>query len=320
MTANPQVPSAAPGANEEGPTAEPKQGTAKVRDPLRKRLQLFTLSAILNDDATWKPVDHIPTGLKGLDNTLGGGLRVGGVHLFYGKTGHGKTQLVTQIAVNVARAGTPVGIISLEMPRRDLGRLIVAQMSGLFRSHLDRGEIPPSKKDKFDQTLKDAGDLPLAIVDGDFLDQNLDRENLAMVVEMGCSAFGWRLVVLDYLGLLGRRSGEGHDYAADCENSAAMKRIAATNDIALVVVHDHRKSNTSPRADLRPPPPTLDDVRGAGRIAYDATNVFLVDRGQDRQVERITIHPLKTRYSGRDADAVAIEFCWQRDCGAIKDP
>jgi KaiC/GvpD/RAD55 family RecA-like ATPase len=78
-------------------------------------------------------VERIPSGLRILDDVLHGGFVTGAVHVIAGKPGNCKTQVGTQIAVNAARAGTAVGFVSLEMPATDIGRLMLAQISGLPR-------------------------------------------------------------------------------------------------------------------------------------------------------------------------------------------
>jgi replicative DNA helicase len=63
----------------------------------------------------------LPTGLETLDE-LTGGLRRGELVVIGAQPGGGKTALACQIVAANAEAGNPIGLFSLEMSRRDLGR------------------------------------------------------------------------------------------------------------------------------------------------------------------------------------------------------
>ena len=60
-------------------------------------------------------VEHYPTGIRQLDERLGGGLYSGLIFLG-ARPGMGKSTLALQIASEVAAGGTPVLFYSLEMP------------------------------------------------------------------------------------------------------------------------------------------------------------------------------------------------------------
>ncbi|MCK4343216.1 MAG: hypothetical protein KAY37_16000, partial [Phycisphaerae bacterium] len=166
-------------------------------DPWRS----FTLAGIWADRATWAGVVHVPTRLRELDNGLGGGLRVGGMHLFVGKSGRAKSQTVTQIAVNAAAASVPVGFVSLEMSRRDLAHLVAANLADVPRSLIGNGRLSGEYAERLRQTVQRDAGLPLTLVDDAFWQGPLTRSSLARIVADGCRRFGWWLVVLDYLGL-----------------------------------------------------------------------------------------------------------------------
>jgi len=279
----------------------------------------FTLGGIWTDKATWAPVYHVPTGLAALDAGLGGGLRVGGVHLFTGKSGRAKTQLVTQLAVNAALAAVPVGIVSLEMSRRDVGHLVAASLADVPRKRLADGSLCGELAKRVKGVLRDFAALPLTVVDDDFWTGALTRSGLVRIVGDGCKRFGWRLVALDYLGLLGNEPNDASDYGADLENSAALKRLARVQDIALVAVAALRKYGRKDDA-----PTCLDDVLGAGRIVYDAYNVFAVDCEQapsgdgTKPSGLVRLRPLKTRWAGMPPGQEVL-FQWWPGCGRVCD-
>lgn len=73
-------------------------------------------------------ISKIPTGFESLDKALGGGL-VPGVHTICAQPGAGKTTFALNIAVNVAKNGTPVLFFSYEMSKLDLGTKMYSLLS-----------------------------------------------------------------------------------------------------------------------------------------------------------------------------------------------
>ncbi len=280
----------------------------------------FTLGGLLSAKETWAPVEHVPTGFAVLDGGLGGGLRVGGVHLLAGRSGYGKTQVAAAMALNAALGGHPAAIVSLELARRDMAHLVAAQLAGIRRSVLAQGKIPPTlgDRERLDAVIKLAKNTPLVIADDARWDGALTRSKLANIVKRGRHRFGWKLVVLDYLGLLANeRDDRGDGYAIDCENSAALKRISQENEVALVVVVALRKQGRS----AEDKPITLDDILGAGRIGYDALTAFGVESQQAAESSAtITLTAIKTRFSRMGSQRESVVLDWAPEFGALKSP
>ncbi|MCK4340478.1 MAG: hypothetical protein KAY37_01990, partial [Phycisphaerae bacterium] len=121
--------------------------------------------------------------------------------------------------------------------------------------------------------------------------------------------------------LVAPEQDDGGDYHADLENSAALKRLARINDIALVVVAALRKYGRKDADAVT----SLDDVLGAGRIVYDAVNVVNVDCEQAdvtlgvKPTGLVKLLPLKTRYSGLGSTKRELCFRWQPGSGRVAD-
>ena len=288
----------------------------------------FRLGNIWANPATWEPVECIAAGLRKLDEALGGGIRVGGVTLLTGKSGRAKTQSGVQIASNAAQAGIPVGILSLEMRRVDIAHLVAAQLAGVPRAWIAKSGVWGEAQKKLEAALERYRGLPLTILDDDFWDGGLTRARLARIVDEGCRRFGWRLVLLDYLGLLAREPGDASEYVSDLENSTAIKRIAQKYNVALVVIAALRKAAQFKQTKGKPKedrPVTLDDVLGAGRLVYDAFNVLYVDGMQadngagSQPTGIVKVLPLKTRYSGVASSGADLQFRWHPSTGRVCD-
>lgn len=121
--------------------------------------------------------------------------------------------------------------------------------------------------------------------------------------------------MLDYLGLLAAPESDRSDFQTDLLNSAAMRRIARRNDIALIVVAALRKTGSFKSDDQI----TLDDVAGAGRIAYDAQSVLLVStETSSHGTGLVHVRPLKLRFAPL-LDGADIELRWYPKTGLITD-
>ena len=154
-----------------------------------------SVGEIWQESETWKPVERISTHIAGLDHALFGGFTTRGVHIITGKPGAAKTQLVVQIAVNVAQHGVPVGLISLEMDRAEIARLALAQLSEVPRTTVDNGLKKLHERHaalRVRKAIQVFHDMPLAIVDGGDVVSGFTREHLARTVAMGVAQHGWR--------------------------------------------------------------------------------------------------------------------------------
>lgn len=268
-------------------------------------------------ERTWQPATVISTGLKDLDSVLAGGLRTQTVTLIAGKTGHAKSQLAVTTSVNVARAGVPVGFFSLELGADVVSQLVAAQIAGVPRRELARGRVRGMRGKKLASALTEHGKMPLWVLDDERWDAGLDRDYLAELVAEGVERFGWRVVAVDYTGLLASPESDRSDYHADLLNSTAMRRIARKNDVALLAVMAVRKTQATKTK--TPKEITLDDVAGAGRLVYDATNVLYVWREMgDGDAGVVHVRPLKLRYAPLQDDT-DVSLRWHPKTGLIEN-
>jgi len=284
------------------PTADPWSGTS--------------IGELWRSDRLWTPVRYIGTGLRWLDARLGGGLRTRGVHLFAGKTGHAKSQLAVQVAVNAAIAGVPVGFFSLELGADEVAQLIMAALSGIPRMILATGALDSNHAARLREAMTQHSGMPLTILDDEKWDAGLTRDGLATLVANGVTRFGWKLVVFDYLGLLVPSENDRDQYDTDVRNSTELKRIARKNDVALLVVAAFRKGATfRESAQL-----SIDDLIGAGRLAYDAQTVVVVSRelGED-DCGLVKVRPLKLRFAPCDESSPDVQLRWRPRTGLITD-
>jgi replicative DNA helicase len=75
--------------------------------------------------------DGIPTGWRDIDRALPAGLRPGTLVVVGARPKVGKSMIGVALPLQVAQAGRPTAIVSLEMPEAELVDRVIAQMSGV---------------------------------------------------------------------------------------------------------------------------------------------------------------------------------------------
>lgn len=272
------------------------------------------IGELLRTESLWTPVEYISTGLRHLDHRTGGGFRTRGVHMLCGKTGQAKSQLAVTLAVNAAKSGKPVGFLSLELGRDEVAQLVAAQLGDIPRLALATGQLDRVRSEKLATVIREHARTPLHILDDERWPGGLDRDRLASIIGEGVKRFGWKMVVLDYLGLLVPSESDRDQYDTDLRHSTELKRLARKHGLALVVVAAVRKGATHRDAEQL----TIDDVLGAGRLGYDSQSVLLVSREfGDADSGLVRVRPLKMRFAPCDENAGTVDLRWRPRSGAI---
>lgn len=226
------------------------------------------------------------TGYSDLDLRLQG-LEPGQLILLGGRPSMGKTSLAMNIGENIALRGHKVGVISLEMPRAELGMRIVAKRTKITISEL-RGT--DDLEDKWgDVTDAAAAVAELPIIFGSACDSSgasLDKvlaEIHRLVKDCGC-----RLVILDYLGLIspGRKMPASQTQWIGYI-SQQLKLTARQLNVTLLCLSQLSRSPET-RGDFRP---ILSDLRDSGGLEQDADVVifcyrpwyYVTDKNSEKQ-------------------------------------
>jgi hypothetical protein len=290
--------------------------------PASSDLCIRSLADIWGQTQTWKPVERIPSGFHILDEVLHGGFVTGAVHVIAGKPGNCKTQVVTQIAINAALAGTAVGFVSLEMPATDIGRLMLAQISGLPRRVVDRGikALPDEyARTTMANAMRAYANLPLDLMESASIAGGCSRKDLQRAVERELSTRGWKLIVVDHLGEIAPLDNDPstQPLRVDRANMTALRSMAMRHDIAVVVVSPLRKAGNFKDATKRPI--VLDDVLGSTAIGYALHTCTAVVSSYRKppQDSQVALAILKNRTG--PLPEKPLDLRWHPACGRIED-
>jgi replicative DNA helicase len=213
-------------------------------------------------------VPSLPTGLRGLDDAIGG-LGQGDLIVVAGRTSMGKSTLAQNIMEYSAAAGKGVLLFTLEMPARAVLARMVCARTHIPLQRLVSGSLTDAETARVIPALQELARLPIRFCDrpvlrlGDVLAES--RRTKAL--------HGLDLVVVDYLQLMQVESAERREREV-AQLSAGLKRIAGELDLPVLCLSQLNR-DVEKRKNKRP---RLADLRDSGSIEQDADVVLMLYR------------------------------------------
>ena len=256
-------------------------------------------------------VSGLPTGLRDLDDKLGG-LHPSDLVILAGRPGMGKTALATKIAFGAAQAlererggqRVPAVLIhSLEMSADQLANRLLAEASRISGDRIRRGDITQQEFDRFVLASRDLQRLPILIDDTPAITLSALRTRCRRVQRTR----GLALLVVDYLQLMHPPPGVRPESRV-LEISMitqGLKAIAKELSIPVLALSQLSRA-VEQREDKRP---QLSDLRESGSIEQDADVVMFVYREEYYLKQR---EPKITNFSD-DAKFEAAMERWKQD-------
>ncbi len=212
----------------------------------------------------------IPTGYQALDTILGGWQRSDLV-IIAARPSMGKTAFALGSAVAAAKHGARVGLLSLEMSRRQLGIRLHGMEAPLDVHALRTGRLAPEGWWLLANTASQLEPLTLWIDDSSML----SVENITSKARQLHTKHGLDLLVVDYLQLLQLPNAETRQQGV-ADASRTLKLLAKELDIPVLVLSQlSRACELRPIGDRRP---QLSDLRDSGAIEQDADVVLFLYR------------------------------------------
>lgn len=210
----------------------------------------------------------IPTGFPSL-NTLLGGWQRSDLIIVAARPSMGKTSLALGSALAAAKAGHRVGVLSLEMSRRQLGIRLHGMGAPIDVHALRTGKLSHQGWFHFAHAAQQLESLPLWIDDSSVL----TVEQVAAKARQLKAWEGLDLLVVDYLQLLHIPHAESRQQGV-ADASRKLKLLAKELDIPVIVLSQLSR-DCEKRPDSRP---MLADLRDSGAIEQDADVVLFLYR------------------------------------------
>jgi replicative DNA helicase len=213
----------------------------------------------------------LPTGLRNLDRFLtGGGLHPGQVFVLAGRPSTGKSALAFTVALNVAKAGTPVGFVSLEMSGQELAE---RALDGLSRVPLESisPEAMPVGRDRVALETSGRTLKGLPIITDDTPGRTLS--SVRSLARRWKRTRGIGLLVLDYLQLVESTGNGGKDRREQMDAVSRGLKVTA-KELGLPVIALAQLNRDFDKEPGRKP--RLSDLRESGAIEQDADVVGML--------------------------------------------
>lgn len=226
----------------------------------------------------------ISTGFESLDNLIYGFNREK-TYILAGGTGDGKTLLSCQLAMNVARAGHPVLIFSLEMSKADLLQRMVCSEAEVSLPKFNRGQCNMFDKDLLKSSAARISEWPIYFEDTTRIPIDIAIRKLRKAVREK----GIRLVIFDYIQIMDRyKSGSGIKFRDEQEmlqySSLAIHCAARECGVSsLAISQFSRIQRTREKSDRRP---KLSDLHGSSSLEKDARVIMALYRPERDAPER----------------------------------
>ncbi|MGC3975639.1 MAG: replicative DNA helicase [Nitrospira sp.] len=213
-------------------------------------------------------ITGVPTGFQTLNELLGGWQR-SDLIILAARPSMGKTALALGAALAAAERGHKVGVVSLEMSRRQLGQRIHGMKGDLDIHALRTGRITSDGWRQLAHVAEQVGALTLWVDDSSVMtvDQLCSKAKLLQ------ARHGLDLLIVDYLQLMHMPTKENHQLAV-AHASRRLKLLAKELDIPVIALS--QLSRDCERRDNKRP--MLADLRDSGAIEQDADVVLFLYR------------------------------------------
>lgn len=290
-----------------GVTNETHSQGAKPDAPKPRLWPLASLAGELVNDAREANLAHTTgqprgplTGLKRLDQKIGGALPKDALTMILGNTGAGKTAFAGQI---VARCGCPAVYLSTEMAPVELLRRHVARESATFLGRLKSGELTPAQVEQLvTQTARKLSHLQ--IMDG--TTAYAPPLHLREVMDAAKGDAKHAVLVIDSLHTWARGSGIGaSEYDTLNDHLNALVRLSKQARCSIVVICEQNRAAMKDGAAGNP-------NAGAGTrfIEYSADLLFDLDakKTTDGAGERVVTLTLAKNRNGASGETVELKF------------
>lgn len=214
----------------------------------------------------------LATGFTDLDYMLGG-VEGGQLVIVAGRPSMGKTALAMNMAENIASAGMPVFVASMEQPGRDLAERMLSGQSRID-SHRFKGRVRLGREDweRLHAAKGRIDSLPIGVIDG-------GRQSVSAICSSArkfARQHGRCVVFVDYLGLVDiPRADRRNNRHEELDYVSRALRVLAKEIGQPVFALSQLNRESEKREDKTP---RMSDLKESGALEANADVVILVHR------------------------------------------
>ncbi|MCB1146607.1 MAG: replicative DNA helicase [Leptospiraceae bacterium] len=189
----------------------------------------------------------------------------------------GKTALALNMALHaVYRTKVPVVFFSLEMPRLELVKRLIATHAHVEGNKLQNGMFTKPEAEKISNALKELLKTDLYIDDSASLSSwDFKQRTRKLARDLSTSSKKIGLIVVDYLQLMSEGTKVESRQLEVASISRSLKLVAKELDVPIIALS---QMNRSIEQRGKNPYPQLSDLRESGAIEQDADMVMFLHR------------------------------------------
>jgi replicative DNA helicase len=193
----------------------------------------------------------------------------GELHVIMAATGVGKSAIGLQIAAHAAKEGWPAVIYSLEMSPEQVAGRYLSQLGVVTPTQLRRGELPSDAWRRLEGVQGQIRDIPL-YVEARYRHASTIMDSILRLRR----SLGVRMVVIDYLGLIGLHMGKGEKRYEVLEGLAnRFKALAAEKALTVILLHQLNRQGESSAS--------VEATGDAYGVLRPADGVYILSRKRD---------------------------------------
>lgn len=203
------------------------------------------------------------TGFPKLDECLGG-LKGGDVIVIGARPAVGKSALVTQILMNMGKAGKRVLLYNLEMREAQVYERMVSRLSGIHLSRIRRGKsFLGDEKERFTAANEELKKLDVWISSGAKTVSEIRQE---------CRNMGADCIIIDYLQLVRSERHYSNRSSEVGDVSKGIKALAMEFNCPVIVLSQLNRLSEGRETKE----PSMSELRESGDIEQDASVIILL--------------------------------------------
>lgn len=205
----------------------------------------------------------VSTGIEFLDYALGGEWPRQALTVVMGGSGSGKTALICQSILQMARAGIPSLFISLEMTKPRLIQRFVANIANIDGRRLKAGDISDEEAELVNHAMRELQKLPIYIEDN----PELTVDQITYLVKSHKESYGIEAFFVDYLQIVPHKL-QKNDSTSEVlgDITQQLRNVAVIEDISAIALSQQNRAFKG-----------LPSLLGSGRIGHIADSAFEIE-------------------------------------------
>ena len=248
---------------------EPKKKTQHISE---------ILDDIAAEEALGVSEKFVPTGFKGLDKILNGGLHSQQLMIIGARPSVGKTTIGQNIMINASKLGKKCLFISLEVDKRNVVLKFLADLSSVQTWKISKRIL---NQDEIKSLNRANGELrKMGIYTND--SSYLKIGQITRIIKSQIEKEPVDLVVVDYVQIIrGEDTKWKNEASLIKENTTMLKALAKQYDVAMIALAQINRNAVVGATQE----PTINDFKGSGGIEEDADVAIILhrDRNEDRK-------------------------------------